>query len=293
MDFLQKDIDITNLSNFKTKAISKYYFEIHDRQDIDKLLDIIDFSKREELPILFVSWGTNMLFAFDIYDWIIIKNCLKWWTYNAESSILEAYSSEAISDISLSLESDFWQDIWHRFIWLPGTIAWAVFWNAWCFWLEAENNFLEAEVLDFDTRQCLVLSKTDMIFSYRSSILKETWKYFIIKASFDLSKKIEKYSSTVDNIEFREKLQPKWNTCWSFFKNPNREQSAWFLIEQVWLKWFKLWGAYFSQKHANFLMSDSTATYKDLLDLIKLAQEKVKKEFQIDLIPEVRIITNK
>jgi len=292
MEFLEKDIDITNLSNFKTKAFSRFYFEINTRQDIDKLINIVDFANREELAILFVSWGTNMLFAFNKYNWVIVKNNLKWWTYNNETKILEAYSSEAISDIAKSLEYDFWQDMWHRFIWLPWTIAWAVFWNAWCFWLETENNFSEVEVLNLETRQIEILSKKDMNFSYRSSILKETGKFFIIKVIFDLSKKIEKYSSNVDNIDFRENKQPKWNTCWSFFKNPSKEYSAWYLIEQVGLKWFKLWGAFFSDLHANFLMNDETSSYKDLLDLIKLAQDKVKNEFDIELVPEVRIIYN-
>ena len=91
---------------------------------------------------------------------------------------------------------------------------------------------------------------------------------------------------------FREYKQPKGNTCGSFFKNPSKENSAGSLIEKVWLKWFKIWWAYFSELHANFLMSDWTATYKDLLDLIKLWQEKVKSNYNIDLTPEVRIITN-
>jgi UDP-N-acetylmuramate dehydrogenase len=107
-----------------------------------------------------------------------------------------------------------------------------------------------------------------------------------------LSTKIEKYKSDIDNIEFREKKQPKWNTCGSFFKNPNREQSAWFLIESVWLKWKKINWAYFSDLHANFLMSDWTASYKDLLYLINLAQEKVKEKFWVDIENEVRIIKN-
>jgi UDP-N-acetylmuramate dehydrogenase len=107
-----------------------------------------------------------------------------------------------------------------------------------------------------------------------------------------LSKKIEKYESSVDNIDFRENKQPKGNTCWSFFKNPNRKYSAWYLIEQVWLKWYKIGWAFFSEKHANFLMNDWDWTYKDLINLISLAQKKVKKEFNLDLINEVRIITN-
>ncbi|MBT4632860.1 hypothetical protein HOB94_02520 [bacterium] len=39
-------------------------------------------------------------------------------------------------------------------------------------------------------------------------------------------------------------------------------------------------------------MNDGTATYTDLLDLIKLAQEKVKGTYNLDLVPEVRIIFN-
>jgi UDP-N-acetylenolpyruvoylglucosamine reductase len=39
-------------------------------------------------------------------------------------------------------------------------------------------------------------------------------------------------------------------------------------------------------------MSDGTATYKDLLDLVKLVIEKVKKEKGIDLVPEVRVVVN-
>jgi UDP-N-acetylenolpyruvoylglucosamine reductase len=39
-------------------------------------------------------------------------------------------------------------------------------------------------------------------------------------------------------------------------------------------------------------MSDWTAKYQDLLNLIKLAQEKVKEKFWIEIENEVRIIKN-
>jgi UDP-N-acetylmuramate dehydrogenase len=54
------------------------------------------------------------------------------------------------------------------------------------------------------------MSKNDMKFSYRNSILKEKeGKYFLVNVQFDLSKKVEKYSSDVDNVYFREYKQPK------------------------------------------------------------------------------------
>jgi len=293
LDFLEKNKDITQYSNFKTPAIAQYFFEINNISQLDELKQVFDYITKNNVNYLVISWWTNMLFAFDRFDGIIIKNNLKWWTYTQENKILESYSSESIWDIAQILETDDNQDLWHRFIWLPGSIWWAVYWNAWCFWLETQNNFVEAYVLDIYTWETKFLSKSDMEFEYRSSILKTSEKYFLIKAKFDLSKKIEKYHSDVDNIYFREYKQPKWNTCGSFFKNPNRDFSAGKLIEEVWLKWFSYWWAYFSDLHANFLMHDGNGNYKDLLHLISLAQEKVHEKFWIQLINEVRIITNK
>jgi UDP-N-acetylenolpyruvoylglucosamine reductase len=72
-----------------------------------------------------------------------------------------------------------------------------------------------------------------MQFSYRDSFLKKNSEFFLIMAEFDLSEKREKYHSDVDNIAFREREQPKGNSCGSFFKNPSREVSAGSLIEKV------------------------------------------------------------
>jgi len=293
LKYLEKNKDITSLSNFKTKAFSEYYFEINEEKDLAKLMEISNFANKQNLKILFVWAWTNMLFAFYKFNWIIIKNNLSGWNYNERNKILEIYSNELISDIAEKLEKNFGQNIWHRFIGLPGSFGWAIYWNAGCFWLEAESNFVEADVLNLENGQVSNMSKIDMKFNYRTSVLKQNdSKYFLIKAKFNLSKKIEKYHSDIDNIDFRENKQPQGNTCGSFFKNPSREQSAGYLIENVWLKWYNNKGAYFSKLHANFLMNDWNANYKDLLDLIKIAQDKVKKKFNIELINEVRIINN-
>jgi len=285
---IKENIDITELSNFHTKAKAKYFYEFN--WNIKELKQVLDFIKKNKLKKLVVWWWTNLLFAFDIFYWLVIKINLFWYDYDEWKKILKIASWEKVSDIAEILEKEYKNKLWHRFIWLPWTIGGAVSGNAGCFGLETENNFKQAEVFDLVDLKVKILNKKDMEFAYRTSILKQTWNYILLNAYFDLSKKIEKYHSDVDNIEFREKKQPKWYTCGSFFKNPSKEDSAWKLIELSWLKWYKLWWAFFSEKHANFLMSDGNATYDDLLKLKDLAKQKIKENYGYDLEEEIRII---
>lgn len=286
MNFLQENIDISHLSNYKTKALAKYFVNINTTEDLKNLKYIYEnFDKK-----LIVSWWTNVLFAFDIYNWVIIKNNLSGWSFDENNKTLFCYSNENIWNIAEVLETKYSIDLWHRFIWLPGSVAWAIYGNAWCFWLETECNLLEVTVLDLSNFKIKTLTKQEIFFSYRNSIFKEKQEYFIISAKFDLSKKIEKYHSDVDNIYFRKHKQPKGNSCGSFFANPSGEYSAWYLIENVWIKWYHLWTAYFSDLHANFLMSEDNGNWQDLMELIDLAKSKVKEKFDIELVNEVRII---
>lgn len=292
MKYLKKNVDISNLSNFKTSATAKYFYDFRSIDQLSDLKKVLDFANKRDLNKVILWAWTNTLFAFDVFNWIIIKNNLNWWRYLKERKVLETSSNVLISDIAEKLEYEFWQDIWHRFIWLPWTVAWAVYSNAWCFGLEVEHNFKKLEAFNMETWKLETFLKKDCEFAYRSSIFKKTWKYLITKVIFDLSQKHEKYSSNVDNIYFREHKQPKWNTCWSTFKNPSSENPAWKLIESVWLKWYNLNWAFFSPLHANFLISTEGAKHTDLTFLIDLAKKKVKDSFDIDLEPEIRIIKN-
>lgn len=72
--FLREHHDISVLSAFKTPARARYFFDITDASDIEKLSDVVAFSKASDLPYIILGAGTNCLFAFDEYDGIIIRN---------------------------------------------------------------------------------------------------------------------------------------------------------------------------------------------------------------------------
>lgn len=289
--FLEINRDITEFSGYHTRTIASYFLTLRSEDDLEKLHEAYIFANENNLKFLLIWWWTNLLFAEEKFEWVVVKNALTGFEYNEEKQFLHAYSNEWIWNIAQKLEDEYNQTLWHRFIWLPGSIGGAVYGNAGCFGLETESNFLRATVYDLESWVRKNMSNEEMQFSYRHSILKENPHVFLIGACFDLSEKKEKYHSDVDNIYFRENKQPKWCSCGSFFKNPSKDTSAGYLIESVWLKGYHHGGAYWSELHANFLMSDGiTCTGKDLIELMKLTQQKVKEEKGIDLINEVQII---
>lgn len=236
MNFLETNHNVGQYAGYKTRVLSAYFFEILTEKDAEKLGEIFAFAHEKNLEILWMSGGTNILFAKDFFPGIVIKNSLKGWNFDEQAKKLSIFSGEKISNIAEVLEKNFGEPIWHRFIGLPGTIAGAVVGNAGCFGLETENNFSSAKIIDIATGEVKILQKPEMRFGYRHSILKENPNYFLISAEFDLSEIREKYASDVDNIDFRENKQPKGNSCGSFFKNPSRDASAGSLIEQIGFK---------------------------------------------------------
>lgn len=286
LNFLKKDIDISSLSWFKTKTSTKYYYEINSKEDITKLSLIYNFCKENDLSSIVIWEWTNIMFAWDIYKWVVIKNNLKW--FKIDFNKAKIYSWELISDFCLTLKNEYKIDNLYPWISLPWTLGWAIFWNAGCFWLRAEDIFIEGEILELDSWKIKIFNKDDMDFSYRNSFLKRNNNYFLISATLNINYLIE--TKTYEEIcFFRQNKQPKWLSCGSFFINPEW-QSAWKLIEDAGLKWYKIWWAYISELHANFIMSDWNATYNDILLLKNHIIKEVSDRFWIELKEEVRLI---
>ena len=88
----------------------------------------------------------------------------------------------------------------------------------------------------------------------------------------------------------RKTNQPlKFRSAGSVFKNP-KKFAAGYLIDKVGLKGTKIGDAEISKHHANFFINNGKASSSDILNLIELAKEKVKKEFNINLELEIKLI---
>ena len=77
----------------------------------------------------------------------------------------------------------------------------------------------------------------------------------------------------------------------STFRNPPCDYAA-RLIEASGLKGFTIGGAQVSLKHANFIINLGDATAQDIERLIEHMQATVKRDSNVELVREVRIIGN-
>ena len=127
------------------------------------------------------------------------------------------------------------------------------------------------------------LAKKDIPYTYRHTQIDG----IIYEIIFNISKGYNKEQQKVFN-QMRDN-QPHLPSAGSCFKNPI-EHSAGYLIETVGLKGYKIGGMSFSDLHANFLVNIGGGTFDESIELINLAQEKVIKEFGIELELEIEII---
>ena len=87
----------------------------------------------------------------------------------------------------------------------------------------------------------------------------------------------------------RQRTQPLQQPTWgSTFRNPPGDFAG-HLVEAVGLKGHRVGGAAWSDVHANFVVNLGTATARDCVTLIRMARERVRERFGVELELEVRL----
>lgn len=83
--------------------------------------------------------------------------------------------------------------------------------------------------------------------------------------------------------------QPRGRNAGSIFKNPP-ERPAWKLVDAVGLRGHRIGDAQVSEKHCNFFVNLGRARASDVYALIRLARERVRERFGVELELEVTLV---
>ncbi len=170
---------------------------------------------------------------------------------------------------------------------IPGTVGGALFMNAGTVNGSVCELASSVRLLDQGGTTSLSLSPDD--YDYRTQRFCGP-ESVIVEADFRFEVSEQDEQAVYQHyMRRRRETQPQGWCCGSVFKNPPGEHAG-RLIEAAGLKGTRRGGAVISEKHANFIMNENSASFQDVLFLIELAKATVRDRFGIDLREEVRII---
>ncbi len=260
-------------------------------KDIDEVVKLIDFLKKNKYKYLVLGNGSNVIFKNNRYNGVIIKlSMLDKIVFKEDKVVVGAgvaLSKLANMAINKSLSGlEFSVSI-------PGEVGASVSMNAGAYNESFSDIFVSAKVLT-PKLEIIELFNKDMEFSYRNSFIKKNKDYIVLEVVLKLKPgNIDEMNALIEKrFEKRKATQPlEYPSAGSVFRNPEGMYAG-KLIEDANLKGYSIGGAMISDMHANFIVNKDNATGEDIIALINLAKDKVKKNNNIDLYLEQVIIDN-
>ena len=307
-DSIKFDEPLAKHTYFKLGGPADLFFEA---KTIAELTSAVQSAILYKVPYLVIGGGSNILVTDAGFRGLVINNKtsniqLKGFAGGVEKGKLDLKEAIVQADsgvpanllIRYTLDQGFsgLEDM----LGLPGTAGGAVYNNSHHLDKLWGDHIIEVEAIDHEGKIKKYTQK-ELKFDYDYSIFHKT-KEIILSASFQLKRGDKDALWEVANaaVKRRSTTQPLGvPSSGCMFKNIALSdklrlglttQSAGYLIDKAGLKDLRVGGASVSQVHANFIVSDGTATSKDVLDLVKLIKAKIKDKFGVDLIEEVIVI---
>ena len=285
---IKKGVSLAEHTTFRIGGPARYFFRAENKKELAKAVLV---AGEFNLSLLILGFGSNILIGDNGFDGLVIKNETGKIEVKGREIIAE---SGAVLDKVVEIAVNLGLSGIEKGSGIPGTIGGAVYGNAG--WPKGGWNIgdvlKEAEIL-MPTGEIARKKRDWFDFDYRYSKLKGIKRALILEVVLELEegekKKLVKKREDILNTR-RERI-PLDFSAGSIFKNPSGK-SAGQVIEAAGLKGKKIGDAQISEKHANFIVNLGQAKAKDVEELIRLAKEKVKEKFNIELEEEIQIINN-
>lgn len=274
------------LSEFSTFGIGgpiRYFAEV---KSFDEMREGILFAKERSLPFLVLGKGSNCLFDDRGFGGVVLLNRIDFCEWG-EASV---YVGSGYSFSYLGIQSARLQLSGLEFAsGIPASVGGAIFMNAGANGKETCESLQSVTFINAEG-SIQEYAKHELTFSYRSSLF-HSLQGAIVAASFAFTPNNPlARQKQLEIVDYRIRTQPlKEKSIGCIFRNPPN-QNAGYLIQESGLKGFRLGGAKVSEIHANFIVNDTGASSKEVIDLMRLVEAQVYQKTGIHLEPEVRVI---
>jgi UDP-N-acetylmuramate dehydrogenase len=172
---------------------------------------------------------------------------------------------------------------------IPGTLGGALVMNAGAYGSEFEKIVDRVDGV-MRAGEPIRFTREQMTFSYRDSHLPPGMVVTQVLLRLSLEDTGKVTSKVRDLVTKRKAAQPSgYPNSGSMFRNPPGDYAG-RLIEAAGLKGSKIGDAKIAERHGNFIVNLGGAKAEDVHRLMELARAEVKRQFGVELQPEVRLI---
>ena len=257
-------------------------------KSIHELQELLKYLKDNNIHYLILGNGSNVILARPNFDVVIKLDRIN----NIEIKDNIVIAGAGVSLIKLSnicMENNLNGLSFAGGI--PGLLGASTAMNAGAYKEDMSSIVKEVKVLT-PNLEIKTMKNSELEYAYRDSFLKRNKDFICVEVTLSLEyedKEIIKHRM-LDRRDRRISSQPvNMPSAGSVFRNPEG-LSAGKLIEDLDLKGYTIGGAQVSEKHANFIVNTSNATYDDIISLIEYIKKKVKEKYNIELILEQEIV---
>lgn len=280
-----KNVSLKKYNTYRLDVMANY---LVFPKTVDELINLIKYLKENNIKYLILGGGSNVILARPLFDVVIKLDRLN--KVFIEGNIVKAEAGVSL----ISLSNTCMKEGLLGFAFaggIPGLVGASTAMNAGAYKEEISDILKEVKVLTPDL-EIKTMTKEELKYNYRDSFLKRNKDYICLESTFVMKKEdSDKIKNLMDDRKRRRiESQPLDKpSAGSVFRNPEGLSSG-KLIEDLGLKGYSVGGASVSEKHANFIINDGTATYDDIIELIDYIKKRVKVEYNIDLILEQEIV---
>ena len=173
---------------------------------------------------------------------------------------------------------------------IPGTVGGAVRNNAGAFGCEIGDVFVDGCFLNTDKFEIITLSKNNLNFAYRySEIMQKPLLFLSGRFRTVQSDRLYCLEDFNKYTRIRRSKQQNLPSLGSFFKRCGNIIPA-ELIDLAGMKSYRIMDAAISDKHAGFIVNIGAATAKDIDDLAKTVEHRIKTRFNAVLVREAELV---
>ncbi len=252
-----------------------------------ELLEVISACRNQQLPIHILGSGSNLLVREAGVQGVVVRVVEPLLgEVRIEGTSLTAGGGALLSHVVAEAVRAGLGGI-EYLVGIPGTIAGAVVGNSGGRTGDIGQLITSVRVLT-QGNEIAVRHGDELTFSYRRSSIQDL---LVLSATLELTRD--------DSEELTRRMRKNWilkrstqpladQSAGCIFRNP-RGLSAGSLIEQCGLKGLSIGKARISERHANFIVTESGATSKDVEQLISRIQKAVAEKFAVHLELEIKV----